>query len=231
MFRIRRVISSLFKAFAQISDPRFRRVWFKGLIYSVILFILIVGGAAFGLSQIEAVGIAWIDWAITGLGGLGAFILALIFFPGLALMVISLLLDEICRAVEAHHYPDLPATRTQSWREIIGMVAQLAMLTVFLNIIVLPLYFVPILNVLVFYVLNGILLSREYYDMVSFRRFDPPQSVFMRRRHRPRLFTDGVVIAVLLSIPFIGWTMAVIATAFMVHEFEALKQKEETPNR
>lgn len=232
-FRVRTgfrlLIASLFKSLAQINDPRFRRVWLKGFVYSILLFVLIVGASSLALSQMNAVGIAWIDWVITGLGSIGAFILALIFFPGLALTVIGLLLEEVCRAVEARHYPGLPSPRPQSWGELIGGVARLAALTLLLNIAVLPLYFVPFLNVLVFYVLNGILLSREYYELVSLRRVDLPQAVSIRQRHRPRLFADGVIITLLLSIPFIGWTMAVIATAMMVHEFETLTKKQIQP--
>ena len=218
------MISALSKSFAQIPDPRFRKVWLLGLLYSVALFVAIVVVASFLLAQIEVVGIGWIDWIIAALGSAGAFILAIILFPGLALMVIGLLLERICRAVEAKHYPDLPAPRNQSWGEIFGSLAKLIALTVFLNIIVLPLYFIPVINLLVFYVLNGILLGREYFDLVSMRRLDPSDATAMRRRHRGRIFADGVVIVFLLSIPFVGWAMAVIATAFMLHEFESLKR-------
>lgn len=218
------MISALAKSFGQISDRRFRKVWLRGLVYSVGLFVVIVALAGFILSQIDVVSIAWIDWTITALGSAGAFVLGIILFPGLALMVVSLMLEEVCRAVEARHYPSLPPPRKQSWGEIIGSLASLVVLTVFLNIAVLPLYFIPIVNVLVFYVLNGILLAREYFDLISMRRLEPPEVTVMRRRHRGRLFADGVVIAVLLSIPFVGWAMAVIATALMLHEFESFRR-------
>lgn len=218
------MISALFKSFSQISDPRFRRVWLKGFAYSVLLFLVIVALAWFLLAQIDVVGIGWIDWVIAGLGGLGVFVIAIILFPGLALIVIGAMLEEIARAVEARHYPDLPPPRDQRWGEIAGTLAKLITLTAMLNIAALPLYLVPVLNILVFYALNGILLGREYYDLVSLRRLDPREAVAVRRRRRFRLFADGVIIAFLLSIPFIGWTMAVVATAFMVHEFEAIKE-------
>lgn len=218
------MIAALSKSFAQIPDPRFRKVWLLGLLYSIALFVAIVVIASVVLAQIEVVGIGWVDWTITALGSAGAFILAIILFPGLALIVIGLLLEQICRAVEAKHYPDLSAPRKQGWGEIIGSLAKLLALTVFLNILVLPLYFIPVINLLVFYALNGILLGREYFDLVSMRRLDPSDATAMRHRHRGRLFTDGVVITFLLSIPFVGWAMAVIATAFMLHEFESLKR-------
>lgn len=218
------VIPALFKSLAQISDPRFRRVWLKGFAYSVLLFLVIVALAWFLLAQIDVVGIGWIDWVIAGLGGLGFLVIAFIMFPGLALIVIGTMLEEIARAVEARHYPDLPPPRDQRWGEIIATSSKLIGLTAMLNIAALPLYLIPVLNFLVFYALNGILLGREYYDLVSLRRLEPRQAAAVRGRRRFRLFADGVIIAFLLSIPFIGWTMAVVAAAFMVHEFETIKE-------
>lgn len=219
------MVSALFRSLAQISDPRFRKVWLLGFVYSLLLFFAIVGLSTLALAQIELVGIGWIDTTIAALGSAATFVLALIFFPGLALMVITLLLEDVCRAVEGRHYPGLPAARKQGWGEIIGGSAKLLTLTVILNAIFLPVYvFLPVLNILVFLLVNGILLGREFYDLVSLRRLAPADATELRKRHRGRLFADGVLIAGLLAIPFIGWTMAVIAAAIMVHEFEALKK-------
>ena len=41
--------------------------------------------------------------------------------------------------------------------------------------VTLPLYLVPVLNVIVFYGINAYLLGREYFEMVALRRLDPSQ--------------------------------------------------------
>lgn len=214
------MIAALFKAFGQISDPAFRRVVVRSFIVSVAVFAVLVGAAAWALSGIRILGIGWLDSTLGALGGLGAFIVGLLLFPGIAITVVGLFLEDIVRAVEARHYPELPPGRTQPVLEITTTVLRFAGIAVALNLLVLPLYFVPALNLFVFYGLNGYLLGREYFELVALRRVAGREARALRRSRRWRVFSGGIVITFLMSIPVIGWMMPVIAAAFMVHLFE-----------
>src|SRR3546814_14901069 len=74
-----------------------------------------------------------------------------------------------------------------------------------LNLLVLPLYLVliwiPPLNLLLFYLLNGYLLGREYFEMVAVWRLDLAGAKRLRRDFRGRVVLGGAVIAFLLTIP------------------------------
>ena len=94
-----------------------------------------------------------------------------------------------------------------------------------LNILVLPLYLIPGLNVFVFYGLNGYLLGREYFELVALRRIEPRAARRLRGRSRWRVLLGGILITILFSIPVINWLMPIIATAFMVHEFDAVERR------
>ena len=219
------MITALARAFGQLTDPPFRRVIFKTFLWSVALSIALFLAAAWGVTKIQATGIGWLDGTIEFLGGGAAFIIAILLFPGLASIVVGLFLERIARAVEARHYPDLPAPRNQPLREAIWSALKLALITVFLNLLILPIYLVPVLNIFVFYGLNGYLLGREYFGLAALRRMDEPDARHMRRRHRTRAFVAGVVITFLLSIPFVNWFMPVIAAAFAVHVFEGVRSR------
>jgi CysZ protein len=95
-----------------------------------------------------------------------------------------------------------------------------------LNILALPLYFVPIINVFVFYLLNGYLLGREYFELVAARRFDAAGTRRLRRKFRGRVMLAGVVIAFLLTVPIVNLVTPVVATGFMLHVFERLRRRE-----
>jgi uncharacterized protein involved in cysteine biosynthesis len=146
-------------------------------------------------------------------------------FPGLASIVVGLFLETIARAVEARHYPNLPAPRNQPIREAVWSATKLAIISIVLNLLVLPIYLVPVLNIFVFYGLNGYLLGREYFELAALRRMNGPDAREMRRRHKTRVFVAGVVITFMLSIPFVNWFMPVIAAAFVVHVFESLRSR------
>jgi uncharacterized protein involved in cysteine biosynthesis len=143
-----------------------------------------------------------------------------------ALMAVSLLLEDIARAVESRHYPGLPPPRPQGIGEQVNAALRLAAMSLLLNLLALPLYLIPAVNVFVFYGLNGYLLGREYFELVAARRLDIADVHRLWRRYRGRLCLAGAVIAVLLSIPFVGWALPTVATAFMLHLFESLRRHE-----
>ena len=217
------MITALARAFSQLSDPLFRRVIFKTFLWSLSISIALFLAATWAVTQIQATEIGWLDGIIEILGGGAAFFIAVLLFPGLASIVIGLFMEDIARAVEALHYPDLPEPRHQPLREAIWLAVKLAFIAVILNLLVLPIYLIPVLNIFVFYALNGYLLGREYFELAALRRIDEPDARQLRRRHRIRVFVVGVIITFLLSIPFVNWFMPVVAAAFVVHEFEGLR--------
>jgi CysZ protein len=142
----------------------------------------------------------------------------------------SLLLEDIAQAVERRHYPDLPRPRDQPMGEAALGALVFAGATLALNVLALPLYlvllFVPPLNFFVFYLLNGYLLGREYFELVAARRFDLAGIGRLRRAHRGRVLLAGVVIALLLTVPIVNLVTPIVATSFMLHVFERLRRRE-----
>jgi CysZ protein len=58
--------------------------------------------------------------------------------------------------------------------------------------------------------------------VVALRRLDAGEARAVRRRFAGRIFLGGVVIAGLFALPLVNLVAPVIATAFMLHIFEAL---------
>lgn len=220
------MIGSLLKSFEQLPDPRFRAVIGKSLLYSIVVYAVLVALSWFGLSYLNVFGIGWVDAAIQWLGGAVAFVIGFLLFPGIVAAVVGLFLEEIARAVEARHYPGLAPARGTTLATDVWSAGRLAVLSLVLNILALPLYFIPVVNVFVFYGLNGYLLGREYFELAALRRLSDPDSRAMRRRHRLGVLISGVVITVLLTIPVINCVLPVVAAAFMVHEFERLRRRD-----
>jgi len=221
------MISALFKAFGQLPDPRFRAVVLRAVVWSMVLFGLLFGAVWWLIVATKIFQIDWLEWLTDALGWASGVVAGVILFPGAVLTVLTFMLEDIARAVEARYYPHLPPPRAQPFSETLVSALRFAGVVVVLNIILLPLYvaifFVPLLNVFVFYGLNGYLLGREYFELVAYRRMDHEAVREMRRRHRGQLFVAGVVIAVLLTLPLVNWFMPVVAAAFMLHRFETMR--------
>ncbi len=237
------MLSALAKAFGQLSDPAFRRVLALSFGASLTVFALLWVLAWFGLAWAGEALSDWmagqepsgfwigaVEWIFGAGAVVGILIVSFFLFPAVMVVTMSFLLDDIAQAVERRHYPDLPRPRDQPLGGAVLGGLVFAGITLALNILALPLYllllFVPPFNFFVFYVLNGYLLGREYFELVAMRRFDLAGARRLRWAHRGRLLLAGMVIAFLLTVPFVNLLTPVVATGFMLHVFETLRRRE-----
>ena len=229
----------LSKSISQLSDPLLRRVVIIGIGGSATIFVLLnlLIWWLFS-SQIDLATLNLWDWLEEVLNWMTGFVVALsliivsaILFPGVATIIIGLFLDDVVAAVEAKHYPNQPPARPQPVSELVASTTKFALTIVGLNLLCLPIYlilmFVPPFNLVLYYLLNGYLISREYFELVAFRRMDPMAAREMMRRSRGRILLSGILLTFLLTLPIINFLTPVIGTAFMVHVFHALPGRQD----
>lgn len=213
------MIGAFSKAIAQLSDPPIKAVIWKSVIGTIVVFVVLVTGIGWSLANTSFFEIGWIETTVDIFGGLAAFILALVLFPGVVGGLASFLLEDVADAVERRHYPSVGPARTMGWGELIWTSLRLIGLTILLNLIVLPLYLIPVVNIAVFYGLNGHLLGREYFEVVSLRRMDAQTAKSLRQANKGKVWITGAITAFLLTIPVVNMIAPVLGTAAMVHLF------------
>ncbi|QQP89427.1 EI24 domain-containing protein [Skermanella sp. TT6] len=216
------MIPALVRAVGQLSDPPVRKVVWLSVLGAILGFLTMAGLVWILLFQTRLTELPWLDTTIDVLGGLGVFALAYLFFPAVVVTISGLLLERVAVSVERRHYPGLPPAEGQSLGAEIWNAVKFLALVVFLNLLVLPAYLFPGINIAVFYILNGYLLSREYFELVALRRMTPAAARTMRKAHSAKLFLAGVIVAFFSTIPFVNLLVPVVATAFMVHIFYGL---------
>lgn len=218
------MIPALVKAFQQLDDPRLRRVLLLSFGASLVLFVVLVVVVSVILGGLDLIGISWLDSLVAWLGGIATAVLALLLFPAVLGIVISLFLDEVAEAVEARHYPDLPKAPGQGfWAGLWSGIA-FAGLLIGVNLLLLVAYAVMALTVILaplipvlFYVVNGRLVGREYFEQVAFRRYETRTVKGLRQAHAGRIWIAGMIIALIAVVPILNLIAPVLATAFMVH--------------
>lgn len=170
------------------------------------------------------------NWLIDLLGGLAVLGLTWLLFPATVTLIMSFYVEHVAAAVEAVDYPGRGPPRPQDLSEILSITLRLTLLTFVLNLLALPLYLmVPGINLFLFLALNGYLFGRGYFEVVALRRLDMGAARRVRSRFAGRIFLGGVVIAGLFALPLVNLVAPVIATAFMLHIFEALPRPDEDP--
>ena len=217
------------KALQQMPDPAFRKVLIKSISLTIVVFVVLLGLAYYLVVPLIVVDISWLDW-LSELAGILVFLVAaFLLFPAVATLFVSLFLEEIASAVERRHYPDSAPGQSPDAMTSFLLSLRFTVIAILLNILALPVYILgllfPPLNIVVFYGLNGYLLSREYFELVSSRHLAPEAMHRLRKSAGRRLWLSGVLIAFLLTIPFVNLIAPLLATAAMIHIFKNVQAR------
>jgi len=218
------MLKPFFKAISQLSDPTVRGVVWKSIAAAFVVFVILWVGLGFLITETNLFAWGWLETTIDVLGGLATLVLTFILFPAVVSVAMGFFVEEVAEAVENRHYSQLGPARKAGVGEAVITAVKFALITVVLNIVVLPLYLIPAVNIFVFYLLNGYLLSREYFELAALRRQDAVGVSNLRRKFKNRLLAIGIVIAFLMTIPVVNLLAPVIATAAMVHVFHRLNE-------
>lgn len=221
------MFSGLVKAVEQLGDPRLRRVIWLTLLVSLGFLVLLVLGISLALHWLHLVSIGWLDSVVSWLIGAGSVVLAFFLFPIVVGIVISLFLDEVADAVEARHYPELPKAPGMSFWAGLWVGIRFAGLLLLVNLVLLLVWALMAVTVvlapfvpLVFYVVNGWLVGREYFEQIAFRRLSVEEARRLRAPYGLRLTVAGTAIAFLSTIPVVNLIAPLIATAYVVHVYQ-----------
>jgi CysZ protein len=223
------MILAFIKALTLLQEHSFWRVIWHSILITVAAFIGLYGLVWVVLAYVNIADIWWIDTLVDVLGGLAVLVLTWLLFPAVATLVISGFLDRIIAVVEARYYPHLLAPTPLSFWQSLAVALKFTTVMVVLNLLALPLYFVPVLNLIVFYGVNAYLLGREYFELVALRRLDPRSARRLHRSHRLRFFIAGLLATALLTLPVVNLVAPLLSVAFMVHLVMALRSPFTSP--
>jgi CysZ protein len=226
------------KALIQMFSPPFRRVLLKSIGLGLILIVLIGIGLNRVFSWMAAGGAAWAEatagghtawqilaWVLSIAATLGIITGALFLMPAVTAFVGSFFVDEIAEEVERTHYPmEPPGTALPLFRALIEGV-NTALLAIVVYLFAVPFLFVAGLGLVIMFLANGYLLSREYFLLAAMRFRTPAEAKTMRRAHRGQIFLAGLLIAMFVSIPIVNLATPLFAMAMMVHLHKRLSQR------
>jgi len=223
-------------AASQLFSPEFRSVFVKTL----GLTLLVLAALWLGLKELfEWLALPWLDALMPGLpdwaGWLGV-IAAVVAGIGLALglalliapvtaVVAGLFLDDVAETVERTDYPlDPPGTPVPVLRSIVLALKFFAIVVVG-NLIALLLLLVPGINIAAFFLVNGYLLGREFFEFAAMRFRPEAEAKALRSRNSGTIFLAGLVIAAFLAVPLLNLLTPLFAAAMMVHLHKAISTR------
>ncbi|MDA7946541.1 MAG: sulfate transporter family protein [Hyphomicrobiaceae bacterium] len=210
------------KAFIQLFSPAFRSILFKSLGLTIGLLIVAIVALTTLFGMFAALP-GWMEWTIQILGGLGLVVGSIFLIGPITGLIASLHLDDIAQEIERRDYPNDPEGRALSTVEGLKVAVKFGLLVIGVNILVLFLLLVPGVNIVAFFVANGYLLGREYFELAALRYMPLEEAQTLRQDNRLRVFLSGLIIAGMISVPLLNLLTPLFATAFMVHSVKSVR--------
>jgi CysZ protein len=228
------IIDAARAAAIELLSPPFRAVFVKTLGLTVLALVAVWFGLT---SLVEWLALPWLHALLPGMpswaGWIGGIVAAIALAFGMALLiapvtaiVAGLFLDDIAEVVERTDYPGDPTGRAMPalrslvlWMRFLGVV-------VLGNLVALLLLLVPGVNIAAFFIVNGYLLGREFFEFAAMRFRPEEEARALRRHYAGTVFLAGLVISAFLAVPLLNLVTPLFAAAMMVHLHKAISVRE-----
>jgi CysZ protein len=168
----------------------------------------------------------WFDAAIGILSALGiAAAMAFLIAP-VSAIIAGLFLDDAADSVEKTSYAgDAPGQALPLGQSILGSL-RFFLIVIAANLVALLFLLVPGVNIVIFFVVNGYLLGREYFEFAASRYLGVERARAWRSRNRGRVWLAGLAIGLFLMVPILNLLTPLFAAIFLVHYVKALMRQE-----
>jgi CysZ protein len=221
-------------ALSRLFSPEFRAVFLKTLGLTVLALVAL-WFALTGL--VDWLALPWVQAMLPGLpswaGWLSGIIAAIALAFGMALLiapvtaiVAGLFLDDIAEVVERTDFPGDPAGRAMPALRSLVLSIKFLGVVIAGNIIALLLLLVPGINIAAFFIVNGYLLGREFFEFAAMRFRPEAEARALRRKYAGTVFLAGLLIAAFLAVPLLNLLTPLFAAAMMVHLHKAVGSRE-----
>jgi len=221
-------------AASRLFSPEFRSVFMKTLGLTLLALVALW----FGLeSLLEWLAWPWLQTFVPGLpawaGWLSAIIAGIVLAMGMALLIApvtaiiaGLFLDDVAEVVERTGYPNDPPGRALPALQSLALAIKFFGVVILGNVVALLLLLVPGINIAAFFIVNGYLLGREFFEFAAMRFHSEAEAKTLRRKYAGTVFLAGLVIAAFLAVPLLNLLTQLFAAAMMVHLHKAVSARE-----
>ena len=237
------MLNAALKALSQILSPPMRSILWKSVGLALVLIVALSIALQRLLGWLSTMGELWAEgvvgadyatalnvfaWIVSIAAGLGVVLGAIFLMPAITSLVASFFVDDVADIVEREHYPaEKPGSALPVGRAMTEGI-KTALLAILVYLVAVPLLFVAGLGLVIMFLANAYLLSREYFLLAAMRFRPPAEAKAMRRAYRGQIFLAGLLIAMFVSIPIVNLATPLFAMAMMVHMHKRLSQRRVT---
>lgn len=223
------IFDAFASALAQLGDRRFIFVVLKSVGLTILGLICITLGIQWLLPETITLPwfgeVRWLAWVLDR-AVIAAMLIGSIFLMiPVASVVIGLFLETVADAVEDKYFPSAkPQNPLGFWPgfleglQFLGLMIGVNILALIPYLIAAPFGLTPVVFILV----NGILLGREYAQLVAMRHLGPKGAKAFRKKNRGTIWIAGILMAIPLLVPLLNLLVPVMGVATYTHLYHRL---------
>ncbi len=211
------MLTALLRGFGHLFEPGVRKFLLYGLALAVACLAATWAVVAWLLTTTAVSSIGWVDSVVDILGGLATLVVTLLLFPAVFGAMCTVFTESVVVAVERRHHPHLGEARGAPVVAALAAGLRLLVLGLVLNVVLLPLLLLGPVYPVAWVCVQGLLLGREYFELVALRRLPPAEAVALRRERRWSAWGMGALSAMLLMVPFVNLLVPFALAGGMVH--------------
>ncbi|MGR7996554.1 MULTISPECIES: sulfate transporter family protein [unclassified Xanthobacter] len=212
------MLSAFLEALRQTFSPLLRGVLLKSIgLALALLVVLAIALEAVLAHFVDVPSYPWVETTLAVVAGLGLVFGIFYLVPAVSSLVAGLFLDDVAEKVEGESYPNDPRGRPQPVLTALIYSARFFGIVLVVNLAALLLLLVPGVNVVIFFIANAYLISREYFELAAMRYRSAEEARALRQANATTIFLAGLLITPILFVPVLNLIMPVFGTAFMVH--------------
>jgi CysZ protein len=220
------MIDDVVQAFAQTFSPPLRRILLKAIALAVLLLLVLGVILQAVITQLASLPQPF-EMALAIATGLGLIAGAIYLMGPISSLIAALFLDDVAEEVERTSFPADPIGRALPIAQSIVLSMKFFGLVLLVNFIALLLLLVPGINLVAFFVANGYLLGREYFELAAMRYRPVAEARALRRENAVRVFLAGLAIAGVVAVPFLNLITPIFAISLMVRVHKRLSPTRE----
>ena len=205
-------------------DRNMRIIFLKTVSISIIVIISLVAMIWGSFHSIQIFQLDFLNKIVSWAIGVILFIAASAVLGPLMIIIGGIYSEAIAHHVEKKHYPNQVGHRFVGVAESIKTGGRLLLKSLIVNMLLTPIYivglFFPMISVLIFFGVNGYLLSRELFEIVASRHLEREDRVLFWQANRGGNIFVGVIIIFLSTIPLLNLISAMLGVIITTHFFQ-----------
>ncbi len=206
----------ILQSIASFKRAKLIGILFLSLVWAIVIIIIASGVITFVSAHLIHVKIGWLDKLLNFIIGILAGVGGWFMLPAIVPFIAGTFQEKVIAKIELIYYPNsIRKTEPKFWPDFKHDVA-FTIWALFLNILVLPLYFFGI-GFVVSIILNTYLLGREFFENAAGYHLGKPSAKDLLNKNKTSVYIGGLVLTILSIVPIVNLFVPIFAIVWMVH--------------